>query len=227
MSEERAVMVKGAGNALLFLVGFFGLAVAVGFGLSALQIHNIELIGYSIIMLLCLLGGSLWGRALARISGYANARSLMITNTLSFGPSIILVALGLGLFERILVEQGQANMPIHILFEILFTAGTFVVTALNGIANGIALRNARSAARLALFSGAAGALGFLIPTLLLDLAGRRVGAPGAANTATMITNMLTGLVFAAATAGAVLALQMHRLVAMNPALSRPASASAD
>lgn len=224
MSQDRVVMLRGAGNALLFLVGFFGLAVATGFGLNALQIHNIEFIGFSIILLLCLLGGSLWGRALARISSFPGTQSFMIANAVSFGPSVIFVALSLGTLERILVEQGQAQMPIHILFEILFTSGTFVVTALNGVANGIALRNTRAIGRLALLSGAAGALGFLIPTLLLDLAGRQVGAPGAAETATMITNMLTGLVFAAASSGAVQALQIYRLVAAQPAHNQPASA---
>jgi len=173
MANELNTMLKGAGSALLFLVGFLLIGFVIGFALSELGIHNVEVIGFGIVLLVCLMGGALWGRALAQISGYADVRALMLANSVSYGPAVILVAFGLGELERLLVEQSQSSLPINILFEVLFTTGTFVIVALNGLANGIALKSGSMAARLASLGGLAGALGFLIPTLLLDLAGRR------------------------------------------------------
>lgn len=62
----------------------------------------------------------------------------------------------------------------------------------------------RLAARLGLSAAAAAALAFAAVDILMDAAGRRVGAPGAAETATMMTVMGVGLVAAAAAMGAVL-----------------------
>ncbi len=210
MPDGRDVMLRGAGSALLYLVGFLLAGFVIGFTLNELGVHNIEVIGFAIAFLFCLGGGALWGRALAGISGYGEGRDLMLAGSLSYGPGVILAVFGLGQLEKLFVEQGQSDLPIHVLFEILFTCAMFVVPALNGLANGIALRSGRSAAILAVLGGVAGGLGFLIPTLILDLLGRRVGGPGAAQTATMLTNALVGIMFGTAAAGAVMALQLKR-----------------
>src|SRR5262245_726436 len=187
MQDERITMLRGAGSAILYLVGSLLLAFAIGFKLSEMQIHNIEIIGFSIMFALCVAGGALWGRALAQITGTANTRPLITANAVSYAPSVIGAALGLGAVESI-VFNPNLDIPIHVLFEIVFTTALFLVTAISGLANGIALKDARAAGRLALFTCLAAATTFLVVTLLLDAAGRRVGAPGAAETFNMLGN---------------------------------------
>jgi hypothetical protein len=82
------------------------------------------------------------------------------------------------------------------------------VAAAGAAATGLGLRNGAVAGRAAVRAGLAGGLAFLAVDLILDAVGYRVGAPGAAERATMVTVLFSGALAAAAAGGAVVALQL-------------------
>ncbi len=71
---------------------------------------------------------------------------------------------------------------------------------------GVALGDIALALRLAAWTGLAAAAAFFVGDILMDLAGWRVGAPGAAERATMLTVMMVGNLAAAVAGGAMLAI---------------------
>ena len=105
------------------------------------------------------------------------------------------------------------RLIVHILFTLLFVPAVFFVAATTGIAIGWALRSWRVAVRAALGGGAAAALGFLAVDLLLDSLGMRVGGPGAAERATMLTVLALGDLGAALAGGATIGVILARHVA--------------
>jgi len=166
-----------------------------------------------VLALISLVGGSAaWGLVIARIAGYPYPRRLALACALSYAPATLAVAFLLGRIEPIVVE-GTPGLAIHILFSLLFVPAVFFVAATTGIAIGWALRSWRLAVRAALGGGAAAALGFLAVDLLLDSLGMRVGAPGAAERATMLTVLALGDLGAALAGGAVIGVILARHVA--------------
>ncbi|MBI1801394.1 MAG: hypothetical protein HY259_12950 [Chloroflexi bacterium] len=155
-------------------------------------------------------GGALWGDSMRRVMGAGERRRMAWAGALGYGPTVTLVGLALTGLEVVLVERGGANgLPIHVVFSLLFTPAAFLIAASGGFALGLALRGwspTRSgmAGRLALGGGLAAGLAFLAIDLLLDTAGWRVGAPGAAERATMLTVALTGNLAAALAGGAAI-----------------------
>lgn len=153
----------------------------------------------------CIVGGGLWGRRLARIVGVNEPTRLGWAGAIVYAPSLIAAVLLLNEGEKYFVEgPGQALMPVHVAFAILFTLAAAIVTALLGGALGIAMRNGRLTARLALFGGVTAGLTFLAADIVQHLLGRHVGGPNAAATATMVTVMLVGNILAAVAASAVI-----------------------
>jgi hypothetical protein len=151
-----------------------------------------------------LAGGALWGRVMAGLTGSRETHRMIWAGGLSFGPAVILAALVLSALEVTLVEQGRAKLPLHIVFTLIFVPAASFVAASGGLALGIALRNRQLAARLALSTGLVGGLAFLAINLMMYALGWVVGAPGAAQRATMITVLMMSSLGAALTGGAVI-----------------------
>lgn len=211
-------MLRAAGATAGFLLGGILAGGLVGNRLHAVVAPASAALGLGLSALAALLlasgGGALWGRALGRMAGAAQLRRVTWAGALGFGPPVILAGLVLAGFERLLVVQMRVALPLHHLFTVLFVPATLGVAAAGAYALGLGLRDRPLAIRLAGRSGGAAGVAFLAVDLLMDAAGWRVGAPGAAERATMITVAATGALAAALVAGAVLG----RMLARRPAV---------
>lgn len=210
-------MLRAAGATAGFLLGGILTGGLVGNRLHAALAPGSAALGVGLSALAALLlacgGGALWGRALGRMAGAVQLRRVALAGALGFGPPVILAGLALAGLERLLVVQMRVALPLHHLFTLLFVPATLVVAAAGAYALGLGLRDRPLASRLASRSGVAAAVTFLAVDLLMDAAGWRVGAPRAAERATMITVAATGALAAALAAGAVLG----RMLARRPA----------
>ncbi len=193
----------------LFLFGglIVGFVAAIGF--TGLPMHLPEstrtLLAMVIILSIVGFASAGWGRIMARLTGASQPRRMVKAGVLSFGPSLVLAGFFLSSLEVAIVERGsRPSLPIHIVFTILFVPAVFWVAGLGGLALGLAHGNWSLAWRCALGSGLAGSMTFLLVVLLMDQIGYRVGAPGAAERATMLTVMMTGNLGAALAGGAAL-----------------------
>lgn len=152
-------------------------------------------------------GGALWGYLIARITEVGEPRRMMLAGALGYGLTTLAVVLGLTLLEQIIVEQGRGpNLPIHNIFTLLFTPAAFLITFGGAFALGFAARGFAVAQRVGLASGLAAGATFLAVNLMLQALGWVVGAPGAAERATMLTVMFTGNFAAALVAGGVMSM---------------------
>jgi cytochrome bd-type quinol oxidase subunit 2 len=159
-------------------------------------------------------GGALWGSLLARIHNLPNRKGPPLAGALGFGLAVIGAALLLNVLEGALVEQGRLpGVPIHFKFTLLFVPATLLVAAIGGSAIALASGNRANWLRYALATGLVASLSFLIVDLVLDTVGMRVGAPHAAERATMLTVTFISSTAAAFSAGAILG----RLLAKGPA----------
>ncbi|MGH2607332.1 MAG: hypothetical protein ACRDG5_12140 [Anaerolineales bacterium] len=150
-------------------------------------------------------GGALWGMLLARIFASPAPRRMAAAGALFFGPTVLVTAILLSALEVAVVEgDGGPSLPVHIIFTLLFVPATFVVTSIASAAMLVAAGRGRMALRSALSCGLAGAGAFLGANLILDLLGWRVGAPGAAEKATMLTVLSLGSLAASFAGGGVL-----------------------
>ncbi|MEP7356385.1 MAG: hypothetical protein ABI847_04045 [Anaerolineales bacterium] len=206
---------------------FLGLSVPA-VGLAALPLselfrmgHNMANVGIVILVAMLLVGcglaGGLWGRSLARLAGLPNARRVAWASGLAFGPLTVVAILGLTRGESLFVEERLAGaVPIHIVFAVLFTLSAFFVTGGTALAAGWAARGWRYGLQSGLWAGLAAALAFLLSDQVQDALGRRVGAPRAEETATMLTVALLGNVIAAFAGGAVMAWRLRAGQATAP-----------
>lgn len=151
-----------------------------------------------------LAGGALWGRVMASLVGSGETRRMTWAGGLSFGPAVILTGLTLSALEVVLVERGGTRLPLHLIFTLLFVPAASFVAAASSFALGIALRNRRLAAKLALSAGLASGVAFLVVNLMMYALGWIVGAPGAAQRLTMITVLAMSSIGATLTGGAVI-----------------------
>lgn len=152
-----------------------------------------------------LIGGALWGTVLARILASAAPRRMAAAGAFFFGPTVLITAIALSSLEVAIVERGGGPpLPVHITFTLLFVPATFLVTGVGSAAMLAAAAGGRPALRPALSCGLAGAGAFLGVNVLMDLLGWRVGAPGAAERATMLTVLFLGSLAASLAGGAVL-----------------------
>jgi len=201
---------------------FGGLLVAftAAIAVSNMPMHipNQTLNFISLVLLISILfiAGAAWGFAVAKIFSTANKRRMIWAGALTFSPALLLAGLTLGALERAIVERGQGpDLPVHIVFTILFVPAAFFVAGAGGLALGLAERNLRLGLRLATWGGVAAALGFLLVDVSMDALGWRVGAPGAAERATMLTVMMTGNLAAALAGGGILGYQLSRYYQRN------------
>jgi MFS family permease len=203
------VLVRSALATLLALFGGLFAGFAIGSLINGLPFHTTEAtkVAFASFSALAstIAGGLLWGYLLARIHALSERRRMSLAGAFSFCPAIFAAAILLTVLERSLVEQGRLpGLPIHVVFTLLFVPATFIVAAAGGIGMAIGSRNGRQWLRFGAATGGAGALAFLITNLALDTLGWRVGAPGAAEHATMLTTMFLGASAAALLAGGVL-----------------------
>lgn len=195
-------------SAVITVVSLMG-GVIVGVGIVALvdrlPFHAPNQTLFLLVMIPIFGGGALWGFLLTRIHGLPNKMGAAIAGSLSFGLGVIGAARLLGALERVLVAQHRLpGVPIHVIFTLLFVPATFLVAT---IGSSVILLVSGNRARWflsALTAGAAAALSFLVVDLLLDALGFRVGAPRAAERATMLTVAFLSSAAAAFSAGAIL-----------------------
>ncbi|UCH60822.1 MAG: hypothetical protein JSV61_04900 [Anaerolineales bacterium] len=209
------VPVRSALATALYLLGSQLVGLLLGFALNGLPMHMPEatrnLLSALPVLVLMFAGGAAWGRAVARITGSPEAWRMGWAGALSFAPAVILAGITLGSLEGLLVERAAGpDLPIHQLFTLLFVPAAFIVAGLGGLALGIAQRDWTLAGKLGFWVGLAAAGAFLLVDIVMDALGWRVGAPGAAQRATMLTVMLLGNLGAALAGGAVVGLLLQR-----------------
>ena len=150
-------------------------------------------------------GGAVWGWSISRITKAAADRRMAVAGGIGFALSTIVVVLTLGFLEDLIVTQQRGpQLPIHNVFTMLFGPAAAIITGASGAALGFGLRARALAGRLAWMCAISGGCAFLFVNLTLDGLGFRVGAPGAAERATMITTALVGNLAAALAGGAVI-----------------------
>ena len=149
-------------------------------------------------------GSAWWGILMGRIAGSPDKRRMAIAGALGFAPIALTMGLLLQVLEPIAVENLGAQYPIHRLFTFLFVPTAFIIASVSAWAIGIGLGNAQLAGRLFPRVGLAAGIAFLIVNLTMEMLGWQVGAPHAAERATMLTVMFTGDLGAALAGGAVM-----------------------
>lgn len=149
-----------------------------------------------------LVGGAAWGLLMGRMIGAADQRRMGWAGLLGFAPITLLLAVTLGIAEPYLVTT--MNLPVHRVFTVLFVVAAFLIAGTSSWALGRGLRDTALSRLLFWRIGLTAAATFLAVTLLMEAAGWVVGAPGAAERATMITVTGVGNLMAAIVAGGVL-----------------------
>jgi hypothetical protein len=150
-----------------------------------------------------LAAGAAWGMQMSKIAGVTPSRRMALAGMLGFGPVTIFLAFALGTAEPVIVSS-LGPVPIHRIFTLLFAPSAFLIAGTSSFAVGIGLRNPRLARALFWRVGAVAGLTFLLINLLMEALGWVVGAPGAAERATMIVVMSLGNLGAALSGGAIL-----------------------
>ena len=152
--------------------------------------------------------GARWARAIASGMGITGSNRVAWAGALGFAPSVIVAGGILTLLESRVF--GARNLSIHLVYGLLFVPAAFVVAASTTLAFTIGLELEKpEGLRIAIATGGASALAFLIVYLALDAAGWRVGAPGAARRATMLVVTALGSLSATIAAGAALGRQIR------------------
>ena len=176
--------VSGALLTLLTLVGGLLVGVVAGNIMSAaLPAHLNDPLPVALAALPALasmaVGGALWGVSMGRLGQGDERRRLAWAGILGFVP-----------------------------ITLLFVPTAFLIAGAGGLALGFGLRQRRLAWALALRTGGAAALAFLLVNLLMAALGWQVGAPGAAERFTMLTVLLTSNLGAAAAGGAMIGITL-------------------
>ncbi len=197
----------------IYLLGGLALGLGLALPVNAVPIHapqTIKTVLSGVVMLTALtFAGVGWGRALGRRYGWTDSRKAGRAAGFAFGPTLLVVAILLALLEPLVLEA--AGFPIHVVFTLMFVPAAFLVAAVSTGAVVATVADRRHALRAAVQTGAGAAAGFLIANVLMDLMGWRVGAPGAAERATMLTVSLVGTLAAALAGGAVLGVALDRV----------------
>jgi len=160
-------------------------------------------------------GGAAWGVQMGRLAGVSDTRRMAAVGMLGFGPITIILAAGLGVGEPFIVESIGSGTAIHRIFTLLFVPSAFLIAGVSAYAVGKGLRNHRLAVSLLWRVGFAAAITFLLINLIMESLGWIVGAPGAAERATMITVMAAGNLGAALIGGGILGFILHKSETME------------
>jgi hypothetical protein len=155
--------------------------------------------------------GALWAASLTRLTGYPAPRALAATaGAVGVTIAIWLAFTALNELEQRLVWFHVRSIPIHQVFMGSFALAASGVASIAAGTLGATLGGPRLAARLALGGGLAAGPAFLAVAALLDVAGYRVGGPGAEERLTMLTVMLVGMVAATLIGNLVVGLLLRR-----------------
>jgi hypothetical protein len=213
-SLRRRITLSALATAACLFGGML-VALSIAIAVSSLPMHvpnqTLNLISVTLLIGMLFAAGAAWGTTIAKIHSSINLRRNTYAGALSFAPATVLAGLALSLLERVIVEGGQGpDLPIHAVFTILFVPAVFFIAGTGGLAIGLAEKNPRLGLQLATRGGLSAALAFLMIDLVMDALGYRVGAPGAAERATMLTVMMAGNLAAALAGGGTLGYQLSR-----------------
>lgn len=135
-----------------------------------------------------------WGRGLGRVTHQTHPEHLAWAAAIAFAATTTIAVNRINHTEVILNRLlFQTKLPVHILFLYIFIAGNGAVVGVTGAALGVAKSDWKMTLKLGGMGIVVGALTFLIVFLIMELFGFRVGAPGAAERATMLTVMSIGI----------------------------------
>jgi len=158
-------------------------------------------------------GSAAWGRSMGRLAGVDESRRMGWAGILGFAPITLVMAFSLLGLEPVAVERFGERVPIHRVFTLLFVPTAFIIASVSAWAIGVGLRDKPLSRALAWRVGLTSAAAFLAVNLVMEAAGWVVGAPRAAERATMVTVMSLGNLVAALSGGAVLGLTLGRRAA--------------
>jgi hypothetical protein len=216
MLRPISLPTRGALLALAILGGGVVLAFPASGGVTAVAVRAGLPLGPAIFLSVLLLcggaAGALWAWRLAPMVGDASRRGRAAAGgALGFGTASALAVHGLTTIETRLLAHAQAGeaAPMHVAFALSFSGAAVLVVGASVLALGLGLGLRRRALGPALRTAGVGGGTFLAVTLLLDLAGWRVGAPGAEARFTMLVVMAAALVVTLLAAGATAASQLR------------------
>jgi hypothetical protein len=188
-----------------------GLGVAIDASGAALPLAVRRTAQVFVAIGLLALAGTWWGRHMAHLAGAPDTRRVGRATGLAFGPGVVVVGAVLGMIEPALVGRGaRSGLAIHDVYTLLFVPSTFLIVAAGCFALGLGLRGARFGAWLALRTGIAAMLTFLVISRLMDTLGWRVGGPNAGARATMVVVTLISMIGTAVVAGAVIGTSLQQ-----------------
>lgn len=151
-----------------------------------------------------LVGGAVWGAAMGRLAGEVDNRRMAWAGLLGFGPITIALAVGLSAVEPPLVASFGVSTGIHRIFTLLFVPSSFLIAGVSAWAIGRGLRDHALAMSLLWQVGLTAGVTFLAINLVMEASGWVVGAPGAAERATMLTVLAAGNLGASLAGGGLL-----------------------
>lgn len=152
--------------------------------------------------------GAAWGIAIGRQAGHTDRRKSALAGVLGFAPITTSLVLAFGLLEPQIFAWVGPAVPIHRLFTILFTLSTLLITGISVFVISFAHGFRQRAGILALRAALVAAGAFILVNLTMEAFGWVVGAPRAAERATMLVVMFLGKLTAAFTAGGLFALDL-------------------
>jgi hypothetical protein len=158
-----------------------------------------------------LAGGAGCGIWMGRLAWSGERRRMAIAGLLGFAPTTAILAFTLLRLESAVAGALETVPPVHRLFMIVFTGCAFAIAGVSTRAIGRAHRMPGDAWSPALKVGLASPVGFLAINLAMGAAGWVVGAPLAAERATMLTVMFSGMLGAGLLGGGLLGRSPARL----------------
>src|SRR3990172_1251498 len=225
--------VWGAGATVVSLFGGTLLGVLLGeFVFEMLAGHRIEDPSPVTIALAAIpaigglmAGGAAWGLLMHRLSRSGESRRMAVAGLLGFAPTTFVLAFVLLSLESAVATALEAQLPVHRLFTIVFTVCAFLIAGISTWAVGRGLREPEWAWRMALRVGLASAAAFLVVNLTMEAAGWVVGAPRAAERATMLTVMFSGMLGAGLIGGGLFGMALSQRYASHAPVETSTSVS--
>jgi len=204
------VVVRAGLATVIYLGGGLALGFILGIAINNVPLLIDELLkniaGALGLLTLVSLASHRSDSTMAGLSGWGDRPRAARIGGLSFPIALIVGALALSAGEGLF----EIGIPIHILYGALFVPTSILIVAVVSLTWGRALRGWNLGGRLALGAAPLAGLAYLLSYLLMDTIGYRVGAPGAAERATMITVTLVACLSAAAVGGAALGTGLRR-----------------
>jgi hypothetical protein len=202
-SALATVTLLFGGLILGLLTGDIVFRLIPGSSVEDVQLHHAAIAAVPA-LLGFLVGGAAWGVTMGRLAGSRKTRRMALAGIVGFAPITIVLAVGLGVGEPVIVARAGDALPIHRIFTLLFVPSAFLIAGISTFAIGLGLGNRSLAVTLFWRVGLAAAAAFLFVNLVMEALGWVVGAPGAAARATMLTVMGLGNIAAALVGGALL-----------------------